>query len=81
MIRLSKGGDIEENKKLIEENLQNGKALEKFIELVQNQDGDISYIENTDKFEKAKYIVPVISEKQGNIINLKAEKIGKAYEF
>ena len=78
MIRLSKGGEIEENKKLIEETLKNGKALEKFKELVQNQGGDISYIENTDKFEKAKYIVPVISEKQGNIINLKAEKIGKA---
>lgn len=78
MLRLAKGGDIEGNKKLIEENLQNGKALEKFIELVQNQGGDISYIENTDKFEKSKYIIPVISEKQGNIINLKAEKIGKA---
>ena len=78
MLRLAKGGDIEENKKLIEENLQNGKAFEKFKELVQNQGGDVSYIENTDKFEKAKYIVPVISDKQGNIIKLKAEKIGKA---
>jgi pyrimidine-nucleoside phosphorylase len=48
-----KGNDVEENKKAIEEVIANGKAYKKFLELVANQGGDISYIENTEKFEKA----------------------------
>lgn len=78
MLKLAgKGDNIEENKQLMLENIQNGKALEKLKELVQNQGGDISYIENTDKFEKAKYIMEVIAGKEGTIQNLKAEEVGK----
>lgn len=78
MIKLAgKGDNIEENKKMMLENIQNGKALEKFKQLVKNQGGDISYIENTEKFEKAKYIMPVVIEKEGRIQSLKAEGIGK----
>ena len=78
MLKLAgKGDNIEENKKAMLENIQNGKALEKLKELIQNQGGDISYIKNTDKFEKAKYIMEVIAGKEGTIQNLKAEKIGK----
>ena len=86
MLKLAeKGNDLEENKKKMLENIQNGKALAKFKELVQNQDGDISYIEDTNKFEKAQYILPVsldrrIEEttKQGGIVKqIKAEEIGK----
>ena len=69
--------DLEEGKRLILENIKNGKAYEKFKQLVQNQGGDISYIENTDKFEKAKYIVPIIAEKEGTISKIDAYKIGK----
>ena len=67
------------------ENIQNGKALAKFKELVQNQDGDISYIEDTNKFEKAQYILPVSLDKrmeettkqEVTVKRLKAEEIGK----
>lgn len=72
-----KGNDIEENKKAIEEVIKNGKAYNKFLELVANQGGDISYIENTEKFEKAKYKIPVLSVKGGYIENLNAEEVGK----
>ena len=68
---------IEEAEKMILENLSNGKGYEKFLELVQNQGGDISYIENTDKFIKAKYIVPIVAEKAGTIHKLDALTIGK----
>ena len=57
--------------------MNNGKAYEKFVQLVQNQGGDISYIENTDKFEKAKYIVPIVAEKTGTVSKLDALTIGK----
>ena len=69
--------DLEEGKRLILDNIKNGKAYEKFKELVQNQGGDISYIENTDKFEKAKYIVPIIADKEGIISKIDAYEIGK----
>ena len=72
-----KGDNIEENKKAIEEVITNGKAYRKFLELVSNQGGDISYIENTDKFKKAKYKIPVVSEKSGFIKSLNAEEVGK----
>ena len=82
MLKLAgKGNDIEENKSKMLENISNGKALEKFKELVANQGGDISYIENTSKFEKAKYILPVIIEKSGIVKEVKAEEVGKLSVF
>ena len=77
LILADKASSIEEGKTKILENLKNGKGYEKFIELVQNQGGDISYIENTDKFAKAKYILPIIAEKSGVVEELDAYKIGK----
>ncbi len=61
-----KGNDIEENKRAIKEVVANGKAYNKFLELVSNQGGDISYIQDTNKFEKAKFRIPVIYNGQCN---------------
>ena len=78
MIKLAgKGNNLEENKKAMLSNISNGKALDKLKQLVKNQGGDVSYIENTEKFEKAQYIIPVKSEEDGIIKSLKAEEIGK----
>ena len=78
MIKLAgKGEDIRQNKEKMLENINNGKAYNKFLELVKNQCGDIAYLENTEKFEKAKYITPVISKKDGYVKEINAEQIGK----
>lgn len=69
--------DISENKKMILNNIENQKAYNKFIELIHNQGGDISYIEEVEKFEKARYILPVISEKSGYVKELNAQKVGE----
>lgn len=70
--------DINIGKSLILENIANGKAFEKFRELVINQGGDVSYIDNPDeKFEKARYIKPIIASKSGKIVKLDALNIGK----
>lgn len=71
-----KGDNIEENKEKILENIQNGKALDKFKELVKNQGGDVSYIEDTSKFELAKYKMPVVSEIEGYVKEMKVERLG-----
>ncbi len=77
LVLANKVSNIEDGKKLIIENIQNGKAYQKLLELVKNQGGDISYIENTDKFEKAKYIVPILVTEEGTIAKLDALNIGK----
>ena len=82
MLKLAgKGNNLEENKEKMMENIQKGKALEKFKQLVINQGGDVTYIENTEKFKKAKYIVPVILDKEGIVKELKAEEVGKLSVF
>ena len=78
MIKLAgKGNNIEENKQKMQEQLNNGKALEKLKQLVEKQGGDSSYIDNTEKFPKASYIFPVIAQKDGYVVNLDAKKVGE----
>lgn len=78
MIKLAgKGNNIEENKQMMLDQIENGKALEKFKQLISNQGGDISYIDNTDLFEKAKYIIPVVSNKDGYVEKLDAKTVGE----
>ena len=82
MLKLAgKGNDLEENKRRMMENINNGKALDKFRELVINQGGDVSYIDDVNKFNKAKYILPVKLEKEGMVKELKAEEVGKLSVF
>ena len=72
-----KGDNIEENKLKILENIENGTAYNKFVEMVQNQGGDISYLDDTTKFEKSKYISAVVTKKTGVVQEINAEDIGK----
>lgn len=78
MMKLAgKGNDIDENKKILMENILNGKAFIKFLELVGKQGGDIEYLKNISKFEKAKYIEKIYSLEEGYISNINAKEIGK----
>lgn len=72
-----KGNDIEENKLKMLETIENGSAYNKFVEMVENQGGDISYLEDTTKFEKSKYISAVVTRKNGIVQEINAEEIGK----
>lgn len=78
MLQLAgKGDNLEENRLKMIENIENGTAYNKFKEMVQNQGGDVSYLEDTNKFEKSKYISAVVSENEGVIKEINAEEIGK----
>ena len=76
-----KGENLQQNKNNILENIYNKKGYSKFLELVKKQGGDISYIENTEKFEKAKYILELKSDCNGYIKEINAEKIGNLSVF
>ena len=78
MVKLAgKEEDIEENKAKLLENIENGKGYEKFIQLVENQGGDSSYIKDTNLFPKANYIEKGYSQKDGYIQSMNAKEIGK----
>ena len=78
MLQLAgKGNNIEENKLKMLETIESGSAYNKLVEMVQNQGGDISYLEDTTKFEKSKYISAVVTENTGKVQEINAEEIGK----
>ena len=77
LVLAKKVKELDKAKKILEENLQNGKAYKKFLELVKTQGGDITYIEDIENLEEAKYIEPIYSEKSGYIYSMDAKEIGK----
>lgn len=70
--------DKKEARKALLKNLKNGKSFEKFVEFVKAQKGDTSYILDPSKFEVAKNIIPIYSNKEGVIKRIDALTIGKS---
>lgn len=56
-----------EAERMIDDTISSGKAFEKFKELVKSQGGDISYIEDTSKFNLSKIAVQVKAESSGYV--------------
>ena len=78
MVLSGKYPDLFKCNEKVEEVINNGSAFEKFKELVGRQGGDVSFIDNPDKFEKAPLVTPVIAEKSGYVEELNAYAVGKA---
>ena len=71
-----KASDAVKATQMIEEAIQSGAAHNKFKELVAKQGGDITYLDDTEKFPKAKHIIPVYAEERGALKTIDTEKIG-----
>ncbi len=69
---------MEEGEKLIASKIESKEGLAKLAQLVKAQGGDDSYIYHPEKFEKAKYIVDVLSSNEGYIKEINALEIGEA---
>lgn len=67
-----------EGRTLLIDAVDSGRAYEKLIQLVEHQNGDISYIKNPELLPKAKYILEVKSTKEGYVKAINAEEVGKA---
>lgn len=76
MVTLFSGKSAEECHALCEKALDDGSAYAKFIDMVKAQGGDVSYIENTDKFPKAAYSTEVRAEADGFISAMQTAEIG-----
>ena len=68
----------EEALKDLNEVLNNGKAFEKLKEFIKYQGGDISYLDDLDKFDKAKYEYKIYSDIDGYVKNIVALDLGVA---
>lgn len=64
--------------KALQESLDNGDAFNKLKEMVDWQGGDVSYIENPNKFHLANHIVEVKSDVAGHIARIDALMIGES---
>lgn len=71
MVSLAKNISEEEAYNMLEENLNNGKAYDKFVELVEAQGGDINSIEVSDK------CISIKAKKTGVIGDINAYKMGE----
>ena len=78
MLYLTGNGEIDECMKLAEETLVSGKVLAKFKEMVTEQQGDASYIEDTTKFKDAEFFVDVVAPATGYITHMNTEQCGIA---
>jgi pyrimidine-nucleoside phosphorylase len=79
MLKIS--GEVESYQKgyqLLEELIENGKAFEKFKKIVEKQGGDVSYIEDPDKFKKSENSTEIKAKASGYLSQLKALDIGMA---
>jgi len=79
MLKLAgKVDSFEKGYEILEEKLANGEAFNQFKKLVENQGGDLSYIENPAKFKKADHVFEVKAKSTGYLNQLKALDIGLA---
>jgi len=68
----------EEGKLLAKENLYDGKGLEKFRQFLEAQGGNPKTIENYMLFPQAKHSIDILSDDNGYIVGIDANKTGEA---
>ncbi|WP_040211841.1 thymidine phosphorylase, partial [Clostridium polynesiense] len=78
LILADKAKSKEEAREMLINTIKTGRALDKLKEFIGAQGGDTSSIDNTDLLPKAKYVIPVLSHKDGYVHKIHAENIGLA---
>lgn len=74
----NKAKKLDEARKMAQKSISDGSGLEKLRVLVQAQGGDVTYVDDTSKFERAKYIEEVKSPRGGFISQVHARSVGEA---
>ncbi|MDP3830553.1 MAG: thymidine phosphorylase, partial [Ignavibacteriaceae bacterium] len=73
-----KAASIDEGKEIAIELVKNGKAFNKFVEMVKLQSGDISVLTNPGKYPKSKYKHQIKSVKSGYFSEIDTYQLGLA---
>ena len=73
-----KANSIDEGIEISRELIRDGKAFDKFIEIVKLQKGNVSLVKNPEKYKKSKYIEEVTAENTGYLSSIDNYQIGMA---
>ncbi len=76
LLMASKAANHEEALEKVVDALESGKGYEKLCELISIQGGDVSYLDDPEKFENAPVIQTFTAEKSGWIHEIDAEEVG-----
>ena len=72
-----KAKDLSSGMNQLQALLDNGAAWEKFLEIVQAQEGDVSFLENPDKYSAPKHRREIKAQADGYITAINAREIGR----
>ena len=72
-----KAADMEAARDLAEQTVASGKAWDKFMQLVQAQNGDVSYIEHPEKLPSGQIREEIKAQQDGYLAGLNAQLIGE----
>ncbi len=78
MLNMAGVGDYDECMKKVEEAITSGRAFDKLVEMVENQNGDSSVIKDVSLFEKASIEYEVVAKESGYVGRIDSEKCGIA---
>lgn len=78
MLYLADKGDVDTCRKMVQQVIADGSALQKLKDMAAAQGGDISVLEDTSRFEKAAFTQEVKAPKSGYITSMQTEEIGIA---
>jgi pyrimidine-nucleoside phosphorylase len=70
--------DLVTGHRMAEQAVDSGAALEKFRDLVRAQGGDVSYVDDPEKFPKVKFIETLTADRNGYVSRVDARLIGEA---
>jgi len=72
-----KATSLEEARQMVEQVIAEGKAWEKFRQLVSAQGGDVSYVDHPEKLPSAPVVVPVLAPQSGYLAQVHARMVGE----
>jgi len=78
LVKAGKARNIEDGKKHLAKFLENGKAYEKFVEMVKYQGGDADYVENPEKLCETPFAFTLEAEEAGYVEKLDALTVANA---
>ncbi len=73
-----KASSLSEAKTMLQEVMQNGKALEKFKEFIKNQGGNPDVVDHPEQLPQAAYRFEVLAQQEGMVAEIVADAIGTA---
>ncbi len=78
MLYLAGKGSLEECRRMAEEAVASGAAYEKLKQMFAAQGGDVSVLDDPDKFRKAKFSRPLLAAESGYLVRMNTEMVGNA---